>query len=299
MNDRQNAKLSMYNVVVSVMDNNTAKVATVPALVTVAASFNTTVQAINNTAGEQSLVTTGVTPDKNVTRESLRTTTVNIAGILYAYAVSVNNIVLQERSRVTYSDVRNAKDDELAERAQNIHDDANAVIASLPPFGITAAVLTSYQTLIDSYAVKSPAPRAAQSQQVALTAQLKELFKEADATLKNLMDKLMLNFKTSDLEFFNTYTAAREIIDPGSATTKISGTVTNMATAAGITGAIVTVEDQPYTATSNPGGSYELIIPVPGTYNIFCNHPDYQQAKINAVEVTLGINTKLDIQLTQ
>ena len=72
-----------------------------------------------------------------------------------------------------------------------------------------------------------------------------------------------------------------------------------MATAAGITGAIVTVEDQPYTATSNPGGSYELIIPVPGTYNIFCNHPDYQQAKINAVEVTLGINTKLDIQLTQ
>ncbi|MEI2739578.1 MAG: carboxypeptidase-like regulatory domain-containing protein [Chitinophagaceae bacterium] len=298
MTDQQNAKLSMYNVVASVMDDNTAKVATVAALVTVAANFKTTAEAISNTAEQQATITTGVTPDKNATRESLRNTTVNIAGILYAYAVSVNNIILQGKSKITYSALRDLKDDELGERAQSIHDEANAVIASLPPFGITAAVLTSYQTLIDSYEAKSPAPRAAQSQQVALTTQLKDLFKQADSTLKNSMDKLMLNFKTTDPQFFNTYTAAREIIDAGSATTKISGTVTNIASAVGIAGAVITVEDQSYTATSEPDGSYELIIPVPGTYNIFCNHPGYQQAKINAVEVTLGVNTKLNIELT-
>ena len=72
MNDRQNAKLSMYNVVNSVLKDNTAKVATVAALVTVAASFKTTAEAISNTAEQQTTITTGVTPDKNATREMTR-----------------------------------------------------------------------------------------------------------------------------------------------------------------------------------------------------------------------------------
>ena len=81
MNDRQNAKLSMYNVVVSVVDDNTAKVASVPVLVTVAASFKTIAEAISNTAEQQATIITGITPDKNHTRETLRNTTVNLAGI--------------------------------------------------------------------------------------------------------------------------------------------------------------------------------------------------------------------------
>lgn len=298
MTDQQNAKLSMYNVVVSVMDDNTAKVATVPALVTVAANFKTTAEAISNTAEQQATITTGVTPDKNATRESLRNTTVNIAGILYAYAVSVNNIILQGKSKITYSALRDLKDDELGERAQSIHDEANAVIASLPPFGITAAVLASYQTLIDTYEAKSPAPRAAQSQQVALTTQLKDLFKQADSTLKNSMDKLMLNFKTTDPQFFNTYTAAREIIDAGSSTTKAIGTVTTTPGNATVDGAVITVQDQPYTATSNASGAYELLIPVPGTYNLICSHPTFGETIQKNVVITLGNTTTVNFVLT-
>lgn len=297
MNDRQNAKLSMYNVVVSVMDDNTAKVATVPALVTVAASFKTTAEAISNTAEQQATITTGITPDKNDTRETLRSTTVNLAGILYAYANSVNDIVLKERSKITYSMLRVLKDDELAERAQTIHDDANTNIASLPPFGITAAVLTSYQTLIDTYSAKSPAPRAAQSQQVALTEQLKTLFRQADSTLKESMDKIMLNFKTTDPQFFNTYTAAREIIDAGSSKTKAVGTVIADPGNIPVDGAIITVQDRAYTATSNASGTYELPIPIPGTYNLICSHPTFGETIQKNVVITLGESTTVNFVL--
>lgn len=297
MTDRQIAKFSMYTVVDAILDANSALFASLAALVTAHTTLKAKIAAISSASEQQKTVTLGATPDKNFTREALRTTTVTNAGLLFAYAVSTNDIILQELSRLTYTDLKELKDDELAERAQTIHDNANTHIASLAPFGITAAVLTSYQTLIDSYEVKAPIPRAKTSEQVALTEQVKTLIKETDSLLKNTVDKLMLNFKISEPEFYNTYKAGREIIDIGHIPTQASGEITDSVTGEELSGVLVEVIGFPYSTNSDEDGEYGVKIPVPGTYSIRFSKTGYQTKTIDDVVITLGQTTSLDVQL--
>ncbi len=287
----------MFTVVDAVLDANATAVGTLAALVTGQGTLKANITAISNTSEQQKTITSGVTPDKNATRETLRNTTVINAALLYAYAVSVNDIILQTKAKLTYSDLKELKDDELGERAQTIHDEANTVIASLPPFGITAAILTSYQTLIDTYETKAPAPRAKQSQKVALTTQVKTLIKETRLLLKNSIDTLMLNFKLTDVEFYNTYKAAREIINHGSIPTQAAGIITDSVTTNPIGGVLITVDGQTYIATSNPDGTYSIKIPVNGTYTIIFTKTGYQTQQITNVVITLGQTTNLNVQL--
>lgn len=297
MTDRQIAKFSMYTVVDAIFDANLGLVSSLAALGTASTNLKAKIAAISSASEQQKTVTTGVTPDKNFTRETLRTTTVTNAGLLYAYAVSVNDIILQEIARLSYSDLRVLKDDELAERAQTIHDNANNHIASLAPFGITPAVLTSYQTLIDSYEAKAPAPRAKKSEQVALTEQVKTLISETDSLLKNTTDKLMLNFKTTAPEFYNTYIAGREIIDIGHIPTQVNGEISDSITGNEISNVLVEVISFPYTTNSDEDGEYSIKIPVPSTYSIRFSKTGYQTKTIDNVVITLGQTTSLDVEL--
>ncbi len=297
MTDEQNAVYSMFTVVDAVLDANAVAVATVPALVTAQTNLKAKIDAIANTSEQQQTVTSGITPDKNFTRDALRNTTVINAGLLYAYAVSVNDIILQSLSKVTMSDLKSLKDDDLSERAQTIHDNANTHIAALPPFGITAATLTSYQTLIDNYTAKAPAPRAKQSEQVALTEQLKTLIKETRTLCRTTLDTLMLNFKLSDTEFYNTYKAAREIIDQGNIPTQAAGIITSSSSGDELSDVLVEVIGQTFTATSDGDGEYSVKIPIPGTYSIKFSKPDYIPQTIPGIVIKLGQTTNLDVEL--
>lgn len=301
MNDKQITIYSMFTVVDAVFDVNAAKVATVPALVAAHTNLKARINAISNTSEQQKTITTGVTPDKNATRDSLRTTTLINAGLLNAYAVSINDIILQSISKVTLSELIRMKDDEIGERAQTIHDKANANIAALAPFGITPAILTSYQTLINNYNTKAPAPRAAASQKVALTTEVKTLLIETRAYLKKTVDSLMLNFKTTDVEFYNTYKAAREIIDHGSIPTQAAGSIANQSSGDPIAGVQITATKdgiKNYLAASLPDGSFTIMIPVPGNYTITFTKAGYQTHQSTNTLITLGQTTTLKIELT-
>ncbi len=297
MTDRQIAKFSMYTVVDAVLDANAAAVGTIAALGTAHTSLKAKIAALSSTSEQQQTITTGITPDKNNTRAMLRNSTFINAGLLYAYAVSINDIVLQSLSKITQSEVNRLKDDELAERAQTIHDNALPHIASLPPFGITPALLTLFQALIDIYEAKAPAPRARQSQQVALTEQVKTLITETDSLLKNTADKLMLNFKAGSVEFYNTYVSAREVIDAASIPTQVAGIIQRISTDIPLINVGISVAGQAYSASTGLNGSYSLKIPVPGLYTLNFSAASYQPKSIPNVLLALGQTTTLNVEL--
>lgn len=58
-----------------------------------------------------------------------------------------------DRPRFPAPTFTRSRDDERDDIAQGIHDQANAVIALLAPYGITAATLTALQTRIDALSV--------------------------------------------------------------------------------------------------------------------------------------------------
>ena len=81
---------------------------------------------------------------------------------------------------------------------------------------MTAAKLKSLQGKIDDYAACVQRPRQIISEAKTATAQLEAEIEVADRLLADGLDKLVLQFKDSEPEFYNNYTNARIIVDNAS-----------------------------------------------------------------------------------
>lgn len=293
----QEAKLNMYNAVISFSDASTAITAPVAAYATTLTAFIAKQAAITTTAQQESQVISGITVSKADLKKSACTSGSTVAAALFAYATSINDPILQAKANFTYSDLFKLKDDELPVILQNIHDDANTVVASLAPFGVTAAILTSLQNVTDDYAAEVSAPRNAVAQRKSYKTQLKTLFKEADTLLTTQLDKLALQLKAAQPGFYMTYKNNRIIIDAGVSNSQAAGTIILAGTGNPLYGVVITVEGETFTTTSEVNGSYELKIPDPGVYNIAFTKAGYQTRQAVNVEITLGQTTPLNIEL--
>lgn len=287
----------MYDAVLTFCNGNAAIITTVPAFVTALASFQTTFDDLQTAAQAEIQAIAGVTIDKAEQRKTLVELATDMAASIFAFASATDNFILKEQVNLTFSDFNRLKDELLTPACQNVLDAANANSAALVVYGVTAAKITAFSTAITDYATAVPGPRNAVAQRSSAGTTIKELFKTGDEILKEQMDKLALQFKTANPEFYNTYKNNRIILDAATSATQVSGQVTVATDTAGISGATVTAEGTSYNSISNLNGDYTLKIPVPGTYNIIFTHPDYQTKTIANVVVTLGQSTKLNTEL--
>lgn len=297
MNSSQEAKLNMYHAVISHSDANPLITATVPAFDAMMAALKIKVDSIDSTVQQEALVISGVAADKKFLREILAQQAYKLAAAVFAYASSINNHTLKEEVDFSTTELLRHKDDELAPTCRNIHDAANANLAALAGYGITAPVLASFDGLIDQYAAVVPAPRNAAALRKTYAETLKTLFKDADNMLKNMLDKVAVQFIAGNLEFYNTYKNNRIIIDATTSHTQASGTVVSDIESEPIGGVAITIDGKPYVATTDADGNYSLKIPVPGTYNLTFTHAGFATKTINDVVVQLGKSTPLDVTM--
>lgn len=299
MNSKQEARLNMYDAVLAHCDANAAIVATVPAFQTAVNNFEDIVDDLRQAAQDEISATTGYALDKAEQRKNLSQLTLDMSGAIYAYAASVNNLVLREQVHITPSDLLRLKDELLGPACSNIVDAANANAAALVPFGVTAAKITVLEDAIDDYISAVPAPRNAVANRASIAESIRQYFKSADELLKKQIDKLAVQFQSTHPNFYNAYRSNRVILDPASSATQVSGTVTDQWTNNPVADVIIQVVDQAYSTTTNSDGEYILKIPVPGEYNITFSKTGYVTKTEEDVEVTLGGNTSLDIILNQ
>ena len=85
----------------------------------------------------------------------------------------------------------------------------------LKAYGITADNISDFQTAIDITRKKLSSPRNAISQRSAYGATISNLFKQANGILKNQLDKMAVQFKTTAENFFIAYKRNRAIVGPG------------------------------------------------------------------------------------
>lgn len=295
MNSKQEAKLNMYDAVLTHCENNSAIVATVPAFQTAVDAFEDIVDDLRNAAQNELQAISGYTQDKTQQRADLIELTLDVAGAIHAYATSVDNLVLKEQVKLVYSDLNRLKDELLGPACTNILDAANNNAAAIVPFGVTAAKITALDDAIEDYLSAVPAHRNAVSNRSSVGEQIKQLFKDGDALLKNQLDKLALQFKATEPNFYNSYRNNRIILDAATSSTQVSGVVTEQGTNNPLENVTITVVDQSYTTVTDSSGEYNLKIPVPGEYDIVFTKTGYQAQTFENVELTLGQNTDLDV----
>jgi len=297
MDSRNEAKLSMYNAVLTHIEASNAITVTVPAFATAATTLRTTYNNIVEAAQQETLAITGITIDKTEARLALCNEAARIAAAIFAYASSISNNELKQQVNYPISKLQNTNDELLIPVVNNISALGTANIAALATYGVTATTISDFEDTIEDYQELIPNPRNAVTSRSAVRTSIINLFKEGDAILKNQMDKLALQFKTTEPEFYNTYKNNRIILDAATSTTQAIGTITDSVTNQPIASVAIQVVGQSYTATGNSTGGYAVKIPVPGTYNITFTVGGYNTKTVTGVVITLGQSTTLNVQL--
>ena len=301
MTSREESKLNMYDATVTfgTVPANATIILTVPAFDALFTILKAKLSSLKGVIAIENQIITGIATDKRVLKINLCNMACDIAAVITAYAVSINNNELKEAMSLQPSECKATDDGEVESKCQNIHAAANANLVALATYGITAPMLATLQTTINNYAAKVAGPRNAISNRAAQKTARKNLYKEIDALLKTQMDKIAVQFKAANIDFYNEYKQNRIIIDPAKAKTKAAGTVTHSVTNDPLEGVTVatTVNGNPVSTLTDANGKYKLPLP-PGTYTITFTKTGFQPHQVTSITITLGQTTTLDVQLT-
>lgn len=301
MTAREESKLNMYDAVVTfgTVPANATIIFTVPAFDALFTILKAKLSTLKGIVAFENQVITGIATDKKVLKVTLCDMACNIAAVVSAYAVSINNNELKEAMSLQPSECKATEDGEVEGKCQNIHDGANAHIAALATYGITAGMLSTLQDTIDDYAAKVAGPRNAISNRAAKKTARKNLFKEIDSLLKTQMDKIAVQFKAANIGFYNEYFQNRILVDAPTSKTGIKGPIKDSVTNLPITViATLVLQSTAFTVNSDASGNFKFIKIPNGTYNIIITAPGYQNKQITNVTVTQGQMTTINITLT-
>lgn len=312
MNANQEAKLNMYRTTADYCTANNTIISANVAFVAAFNEFKTKTSSIMTTMQQESVNITGITQNKNKWKLTLCQTAADIAGVIYAYAVTTANDPLKQKVNYTYSDLIRTREESLTARCQTIHDAAVENDSALLNYGVTTAMITDLEAAITNFSAQTPKPRVAINERKTLRTNLVALFKETDTILQDRMDKIVVTFKAAHPDFVKTYESARKIVDPPHTTTQLKGTVADKATATPIKDAKVTVTATPETvannsttATADPitvqtdaSGEY-LFKPLPfGEYTMTVTASGYTQFDSDIIDVKLGEVNEFDVALS-
>ena len=215
MTSDQNNKLAMYGSVEELLQatTETSGIAGLPAKLT---TLRARLGELRALAGTQTQPTAGQTASRDQTLAAMIDTTLEIAGILGAYA---HEHTLRDLSALV--DVQRSDFDavRLIQRpllAQRVHDAAVAALPQLTGLNLPAETLVAFQAQIDAARAKLNQPRMTVVAKKAATEQLAAAFAAVDGLLAEQIDRLLLPLRKTSPVFYAQYQAARSIVNvPG------------------------------------------------------------------------------------
>lgn len=157
---------------------------------------------------------TGWAMDKKAKKLDIVKKAMVMAGGTKAYGLAnANNVLVQEVS-YTRSELKNARDTDFITKVRVIFSKAKDNKVALVEYGITDAMITAFDTLIAEYEVMVQDPRTKIAERKSSTQQLDVLMDEAEDIVE-IMDGMVEQFAETNPDFYNSYKAARIIVDVG------------------------------------------------------------------------------------
>lgn len=215
MNNSQQNKLSMYESVAKVLDENKSVWQSLKALNEAVQEFTALLDNLRDKGVQRVKNTTGVTLGKNSKKELMAKKAAQLAASAYAYAEKLNDKVLQAKFGYSVSDIKRSDDNNAISLTFAIAEEAEKIQDQLADYGVMPNEVEELKSFCNDFKNSIGEKANVKSGRVAATESLQELFKTADSLLKNQMDKLLLRFQDQSPEFYLTYQNARVIRDLG------------------------------------------------------------------------------------
>ena len=149
---------------------------------------------------------TGITADKEKARTALEEQAFSLSSAASGYASVTGKGDLYKRCYYTKSDLLRFRDAELMGVCTNLAADCNAELANLGPYGITAPILTTFNTLIAAFGAIMKNPASAIAKRKDATEKIEESIIEIADILDTRMDNLIITLAATQSTFVAIYT---------------------------------------------------------------------------------------------
>ena len=211
MNDKQRAKLAMFQTTLRVLTEHADSYTANKVLTAAVAAFQAEVNILDPENLAQRTQSGGLTAVKQKTRLRVAVAAHNIGAALYAYAATPATADLSLQAAVDYTQrtLERKPDAELVRLARLILDKGTEHAAALLDLDVTASDLTELRDALTQFKAEQAAPRAARAEGAADTKLLARTYREAQAQLTEQIDRQLGRYEAKDPKFFAAYQSAR------------------------------------------------------------------------------------------
>ena len=215
MNKHEENKLTMYKSVHSLLNANTAKTGTIPALTDSVTEFRNLLQEIESTAIRLGQAITGKTGAKYQAENELIAALMPVGAAMVALGRKLKNPELQAKADIRESYLQRMRDTELVTKAKAIHALALENEANLVAYGITTTKLDELSDKIGNYDASLGGLESSGAVRSGARVSLSNLYGKMDDLLDNDLDRQIELLRGAHPQFYNEYFATRVIKDLG------------------------------------------------------------------------------------
>lgn len=222
-----------------------------------------------------------------------------VASLTGAYAHSIRDMVLENAMKTRAYALEKDKKVNATTVCTEIYDKANAVKVPAANFGLTAGDLTALDDAIADYTDYMDKPRLSHGDKSSANKEIDVKLKTCQEILRNQLDRMIENWRTSNPTLVAGWKSARTIIDPPTKHTKLTVTVKNTSNGP-IANATVRAakKDLVKTLITNAAGMVEWDTIPFGKWSVTVSAPNYSDYKIEDVTVVKSEENTLRVVMT-
>lgn len=229
MNSKQDSKLKMYLTMRIFLLSNPAILAKLPNCNEFMAALDAAIAQIQSTSEQNHYSTKGVTDNKKQLRDNLTTLTVDNSAKMQAYGRYLHDTVLLAETKFTRSALRKIPALELVDISNGLYNRIQSNIEKVTSYNLTVDSQTNYRLTIDAFTESIPQPRQSQLKSKENTLLETQAFASADDALSNI-DTLVEIVKLTEPTFYAAYKNARKIVEQGTGSLQVRGTIVEAST---------------------------------------------------------------------
>jgi len=215
MDQRTNDRNQMFWAVLTVLLKNKLIWQAVPVIVIMVDEFQAMLDNIAETARIAGVTLTGITNDKNVKMRALRTMLFNMMAPLSTFAKRTKNFELLAEVKLPEYKIKKLRQNDAVRLAAKVISFLKAHKVVLVEYGITADKITALELATTQVSDALPAPTVSVSERKAANEKLHLLMSQTDAFLNEEMDGMMVSFRETNDNFFNSYINSKNVIEHG------------------------------------------------------------------------------------
>jgi hypothetical protein len=296
MQKRQIDNYDMFLAVENHFDDNPLLWNTNVPITTTKTLFSSKIDGLATQVALQLVNPTGITADKDKARTALEDQAFSLSSAVCGYASVTGKGDLYKRCHYTKSDLLRFRDAELLGVCTNLAADCNAELANLAPYGVTAAILTTFNTALTAFGAIMKNPVSAIAKRKGATEKIEDFIVEIADILNTRMDNLIVGLTATQPAFVETYNNLRTINATGSNQLSLTITTLNAVSNDPIPNVNLELVGEGITRVSSERGYNTITNLVAGSHQIKAMHPNYKP-KTETFTVVTGETTELVLLL--